>query len=204
MIEQVLIPIIFIGLAYLLGSIPVALIVTHWRTNRDLREHGSGHAGATNVMRLAGWAPALFVLLWDMGKGFLVVALAARVGPGWLQPLSAVAVVVGHCWPVFAGFQGGMGVATTGGALLASWPLGFVLGIGLDAALTLLLRHAARANVVTGLTLWLVLLLFGAKPLTLYLTAGVSLVVVIRSLRDWRRQYRELWLDRQEEAGPKT
>lgn len=175
----------------------MALLVGRWSSNRDVREHGSGHAGATNVMRVAGWAPALFVLLWDLGKGFLVVTLATRVGPPWLAPVAAVAAVVGHCWPIFAGFQGGMGVATSGGALLAIWPLGFVLGVGLDAALTLVLRHAARANILAGLSLWLLLLVFGAETQALYLAAGVGLVVAVRSLRDWRRQYQELWLDRQ-------
>jgi glycerol-3-phosphate acyltransferase PlsY len=182
--------------SYLLGSIPFSVALTRWLNKTDLRDHGSGHAGTTNVLRLSGWWPAVVVLLWDLGKGYVAVSLAQRMAAGWVVPAVALAVVFGHCWPVFAGFRGGMGVAASGGALLAVWPLGFVLAVGLDAALTLLLRHAARANLATGLSLWLLLLIFGADQLTLSVALAVGIVVSIRAQQDWDRQYRELWLDR--------
>jgi glycerol-3-phosphate acyltransferase PlsY len=172
-------------------------MMARWRTGLDVRRHGSGHAGATNVMRVAGWAPGVAVLLWDTAKGYLVIKLAGQFPDWWLVPAVGAAAVIGHCWPILAGFRGGMGVATSGGALLAIWPLGFVLGVGLDAAFTLVLRHAARANIATGLTLWLLLLLFGAPTPALLLAAAVGLIVVLRSSKDWNRQYRELWLDRE-------
>ena len=105
--------------AYVIGSIPFSILVTRLLKGTDVRTHGSGHAGATNTMRVAGWFPGIMVMILDIGKGALVAWLAMRYGAG-----SAIAwiatglVVVGHCWPIFAGFQGGMGLATAGGALL--------------------------------------------------------------------------------------
>ena len=186
--------------AYLIGSIPFALIITRWRRQADVRQRGSGHAGATNVLRIAGVGWALIVLLWDIGKGFLVVQIAGQIGSPWVVPVSAMAVVIGHCWPLFADFRGGMGVAASGGALLGAWPLGFVLGVGMVAALTLALRHTARANLFTGLFIWLMLLIFGAPPQAIFVGAGVGVVVAYRSFSDWNREYRELWLDREEQS----
>ncbi|MGA9534093.1 MAG: glycerol-3-phosphate acyltransferase [Anaerolineales bacterium] len=193
------------GLAgYLLGSIPFALWITRVRTGEDLRQFGSGHTGATNTMRVAGWGAGVLVVVLDIGKGALSVGLVSHYGPAGSAPLAAAAVVIGHCWPLFAQFRGGMGAATAAGAVLAAWPLGFVLAIGLAAAFTLLLHHAARANVVTGLCLWLLLLVFDAPPAAVWVGLAAGIVVAARSRIDWNRHYQELWLDRPngEEEAP--
>lgn len=191
-------------LGYLLGSIPFALLVTRLRTGQDVRQFGSGHAGATNAMRVAGWGAGLLVVILDIGKGAAAVWWVARFGPAGAAPLAAAAVVIGHCWPVFSRFRGGMGAATAAGAVLAAWPLGFVVAIGLAAGFTLLLRHAARANVVTGLILWLVIGLFGGPARAVWVGLAVGVIVAVRGASDWNRQYRELWLDRpgDEQDGP--
>lgn len=186
---------------YLLGSIPFALWITRWRTGEDVRQHGSGHAGATNTMRVAGWGAGIMVVVLDISKGALAVVLADRYGPAGAAPLAAAAVVIGHCWPLFARFRGGMGAATAAGAVLGSWPLGFVLAIGLAAAATLILRHAARANVVAGASLWLLLLAFGGAPTAVWVSLAAGTVVAVRSRRDWNRHYQELWLDRPNGQG---
>ena len=191
--------IIWIG-AYLIGSIPFGILVTRLLRGTDVRSHGSGHAGATNTMRVAGWLPGIAVMLLDIGKGALVAGIALRYGSSSAVAWIATALVIaGHCWPIFANFQGGMGMATAGGALLFFWPLGFVIGIGLAAAMQLVVRHSARANIATGILLAPVWLLFGAT----FLQAGAAivsgLVIAIRAGSDWNRVYRELWFDRQEQ-----
>ena len=188
----------FAGIAYLLGSIPFAILVTRAKAGVDVRGSGSGHAGATNTMRAAGWVPGIIVLVADIGKGYLAVWMAARFGGTVAAPIVAAAcVVIGHCWPIFAGFRGGMGVASGAGALLAIWPLGFVLTIGLGSALQLLIKHSARGNIVTGLLLMPLWALFGANWTQLGVSLAVGLVIAGRALSDWNRVYRELWFDRE-------
>jgi glycerol-3-phosphate acyltransferase PlsY len=180
--------------AYLLGSVSAAILITRRVKGIDVRQVGSGHAGATNTMRAAGWGWGLLVLLFDFGKGFLAVWLALHWG---IHPaLPGAMVVLGHCWPVWAGFRGGMGMATAGGALGALWPLGLVILIGLGAALQLVVRHSARANILTGLLagpLWWV---FGADGVQVFTSAVLGVIVAVRALDDWGRVYRELWWDR--------
>jgi len=196
--EPVLKTIAFAIVAYLLGSIPFAILVTRVKAGVDVRSSGSGHAGATNTMRAAGWVAGIIVMLMDVGKGYLAVWLAARFGGTIAAPIVAAAsVVVGHCWPIFAGFRGGMGMASGGGALLAVWPLGFVLAVGLGSALQLLIKHSARGNVATGLLLMPLWALFGVNWTLLGVALAVGLVISGRASSNWNRVYRELWFDRE-------
>lgn len=180
--------------AYLLGSVSASILITRWVKGIDVRQVGSGHAGATNTMRAAGWGWGLVVLLFDFGKGFFVIWLALRWG---LHPaLPGAMVVVGHCWPIWAGFKGGMGMATAGGALAAVWPLGLVILVGLGAAMQLIVKHSARANIATGILagpLWWV---FGVDGVAVLTCAVLGAIVAVRALDDWGRVYRELWWDR--------
>jgi glycerol-3-phosphate acyltransferase PlsY len=188
---------IIIG-AYFLGSIPFSIIVTRLLKGTDIRTHGSGHAGATNTMRVAGWFPGIMVMILDIGKGALIAWLATRYGAGpTITWIATAFVVAGHCWPIFAGFRGGMGMATAGGALLVYWPLGFVLGIGLAAAMQLVVRHSARGNVATALLIAPLWLLFGASTLQVGAAFAASLIIGVRATTDWNRVYHELWFDRQ-------
>jgi len=120
----------FGALAYLLGSVPFALLITRWRAGVDVRQVGSGHAGATNTMRAAGWGAGILVLLLDAAKGALAAAIPMLMGaPAWAMAIAGAAVVIGHCWPVFAGMRGGMGMASGAAALLVIWPFGFALAL---------------------------------------------------------------------------
>ncbi len=182
---------------YLLGSIPFAILITRWRAGIDVRDVGSGHATATNTMRAAGWMAGIAVMLLDAAKGFGAVWLARRFAEfGWEPAFAAGLVIVGHCWPVFAGFRGGMGVASGAGTLLATWPLGLALAVGLGAASQLLVRHSARGNIVTGLLVGPLWLIFGASGGDLLLATVVGVLIAYRARLDWNREYRELWWDR--------
>lgn len=187
------------AVAYLLGSLPFALWISRARAEVDLREQGSGHAGATNTMRAVGWGAGIVVLLLDVAKGYLAVWLAPFISTWpWVQALAGGMAVVGHCWPILAGFRGGMGVASGAGALLAAWPLGAVMAVGLGALSQLLIRHSARGNVLTGILVAPLWVLFSARAQLWGIAAVVGALIALRALSDWSRVYRELWFDREQ------
>src|SRR5207253_6415573 len=111
--------------AYVVGAVPVGYLVARLFGVTDIRRHGSGSIGATNVLRTAGRLPGLVTLAADIAKGWLAVTLAGKIGGDAPVALAvgAVAAVVGDCWSIFLGFRGGKGVATGLGALLRLTPL---------------------------------------------------------------------------------
>ncbi|MBC8507336.1 MAG: glycerol-3-phosphate acyltransferase [Chloroflexi bacterium] len=186
-------------LGYLSGSLPFALWVTNLVKGIDIRDGGSGHVTTTNTIRQAGLGWGILVLILDIGKGFAPTYFAARLGlPNWAVALTAGLAVLGHCWPLFAQFRGGMGLATTGGCLLAIQPLGFVIALGVLVSLTLALRHSARAALFTGLLIPVALWLLAQRGLIIWVSVASGMVVAVRFLDDWNREYRELWLDREQ------
>jgi len=182
-----------------MGSLPFGLWISRLVADIDIREGGSGHVGTTNTMRHAGWAAGALVLVLDMAKGFTPTFFALKLGlPAWGIALTAALAVIGHCWPVFAKFRGGMGLATTGGALFAVSPLGMVIGLGVLVALILLSGHSARGSAMTGLTIPPVLWLLGQHGVILWAAFAVGWVLAFRFFtEDWNREYKELWLDRE-------
>ncbi|MED4206218.1 glycerol-3-phosphate 1-O-acyltransferase PlsY [Neobacillus mesonae] len=104
--------------SYLIGSIPTALIVGKLFFGVDIRELGSKNPGATNTLRVLGKKSAIFVLLIDLGKGALAASLPLFLHLDAEPLYFGLAAVVGHCFPIFAGFRGGKAIATTAGALL--------------------------------------------------------------------------------------
>lgn len=125
--------------AYFLGSIPTAVWVGKIRYGIDVREHGSKNAGATNTFRVLGKKPGIIVLVIDISKGFTAVFLPFIVGMGEygsdeltnLQLISAMCAVVGHVLPVFAGFRGGKGVATSLGVIIGIHPPAAAICLGI-------------------------------------------------------------------------
>ncbi|CAM3997821.1 glycerol-3-phosphate 1-O-acyltransferase PlsY [Bordetella muralis] len=123
-----------IALAYLIGSIPFAVVVSKLMGLQDPRSYGSKNPGATNVLRTGNKAAAALTLLGDAAKGWFALWLAQTLAPGlpWtIYALIALAVFLGHLYPVFLGFKGGKGVATALGILLAIHP-----GLALATAAT--------------------------------------------------------------------
>ncbi len=114
------------ALGYALGSIPFGILLTRMTGAGDLRSIGSGNIGATNVLRTGRRGLAAATLLLDMGKGAVAVMLARHFLPG-SEGWAALGSVLGHCFPVWLGFRGGKGVATTLGVSLGlAWPIGAV------------------------------------------------------------------------------
>ena len=193
--------ILFPLLGYILGSLPFSIWVTRYVKNVDVRDSGSGHATTTNTIRQAGFGWGALVLLLDITKGFIPTYLAVRYsGEVWVIALTAAAAVIGHCWPVFAGFRGGMGLAAAGGSFLAVNSIAFLICLGLLILLVLVVRHSARASVFTGILIAPLLWLLNIRSAAFWVGIGVGLVIAIRFLIDWNRQYRELWLDREKKS----
>jgi acyl phosphate:glycerol-3-phosphate acyltransferase len=124
----------FVVAAYLIGSISFAIVVSKLFGLPDPHSYGSGNPGATNVLRTGNKMAAILTLVGDGAKGWVAVALAQALGPshdvaGWTVPAVALAVFLGHLFPVFHGFKGGKGVATAAGVVFAlHWQLGLALG----------------------------------------------------------------------------
>ncbi len=192
----------FITLGYLSGSLTPSIWITRLVKGVDVRDSGSGHATTTNTIRQAGFGWGALVLLVDIAKGFVPVWLSLLYAPAaWIVPLTAGAAVVGHCWPLYAGFRGGMGLACAGGGLLAAQPVTFFVGLAILLTLTLTIRHSARASVFTGVLLAPVFWLLGLRGIEVWIGVAVGVVIAYRFLIDWNRQYRELWLDREKKDG---
>jgi len=125
----------FVVAAYLIGSVSFAVVTSRLFGLPDPHSYGSGNPGATNVLRSGNKAAAALTLVGDGAKGWLAVFLAQTLGPSfggadWMVPAVALAVFIGHLFPVFHGFAGGKGVATAAGVIFAlHWPLGLALGV---------------------------------------------------------------------------
>ena len=157
--------------AYLLGSIPTAVWVGRMLYGIDIRQHGSGNAGATNVIRVLGYKAGIPVLLVDVFKGWLAVELAV-----WLpihgqssEMLTyicigmALAAVLGHVFPVYAGFKGGKGVGTVAGAGLALFPLAILLVLAVFIMVLVASHFVSLSSIIASL----------AFPLVVWFVLGV-------------------------------
>jgi glycerol-3-phosphate acyltransferase PlsY len=185
-------------LGYLFGSLPFSVWVTRIARGVDVRDAGSGHATTTNTIRQAGFGWGALVAVLDVAKGFIPTLLATRYsGEPWVIVLTAALALAGHCWPLFAQFRGGMGIATFGGALLATnWISAFV-GLALLLTLLFTVRHGARTSVLTGLLIAPLFWLLNLRGIEMWIALACGLVMAYRFLIDWNRKYRELWLDRE-------
>ena len=190
--------ILFPFLGYLAGSLPFSIWITRYVKGVDVRDSGSGHATTTNTIRQAGFGWGALVLILDITKGFLPTYLAIKYsGTSWVIAATAVVAVVGHCWPVFAQFRGGMGLATFGGAILALNPFAFLICLGTLILFVLIIRHSARATVFAGIAIAPLLWIFHIRDVAFGVGILGGLVIAVRFLIDWNREYRELWLDRE-------
>ncbi len=157
---------VLIGIAaYLMGSVSGSLLLGRAR-GVDIRSLGSGNAGGTNAFRTQGLRFAAGVMVIDVGKAVLAVALAQWVAPRCgLEPtmaavVAAISVLVGHVWPVFHGFRGGKGAATAIGALLVLWPQGALVGVVTWIPVLVLGGWVSLATLVAGFAIFLASLLW--------------------------------------------
>ena len=138
------------AVGYLLGSIPGGVIMARLMGLGNLRNIGSGNIGATNVLRTGNKKAAALTLFFDAGKGAIVVLAARAAAPEDAVQLAALMAFIGHCFPVWLGFNGGKGVATYLGILLAlAWPMGLA-ACGIWLAVAVVTRYSSLAALVAA------------------------------------------------------
>lgn len=168
-----------VTLAYLIGSIPCGVLLTRLADAGDVRRQGSGNIGATNVYRVAGKRLGVLTLVADMLKGLLPLLLLQALGrqDEVLLALVALALFIGHCYPLYLGFKGGKGVATALGIFLVLSPVSVALALLLFAAVLWRFRYVSLASISAAALMPLLVLAFERSPLlfgvTLLIAAGV-------------------------------
>jgi len=171
--------------AYLLGSIPSAVWIGRMLYGIDVRQHGSGNAGATNVIRVLGYKAGIPVLLFDVFKGWLAVQLAVWFPvPGLSSEMMmyvrigmALSAVMGHVFPVFAGFKGGKGVGTIAGAAISLFPLAILVVLVIFIVVLAITHYVSLSSILASVAFpFVVIFILGVRHPAL---VGLSMVVAI-------------------------
>ena len=154
-----------IALSYLVGSIPGSLWVGRALNGVDVRQHGSGNMGATNTFRVLGWKAGVLATMIDMGKGLLAAGVIATIRitpeliefPFWnpnvfYQMIAGIAAVVGHMFPIWAGFRGGKGMNTSAGVLFAITPYSMWITVTVFVIVVLVSRYVSLGSLAGAIT----------------------------------------------------
>jgi glycerol-3-phosphate acyltransferase PlsY len=178
--------IVFI-IAYLIGSIPFGYLIVRTKEGGDIRRTGSGGTGATNVSRRAGKAAGVLTLLLDASKGAAAVLIAQSVSSSdWVKAAAAIAVIVGHIFPVWLGFRGGKGVATGVGVFLVLAPVALLCAGVIFVSIVFFTRYVSLGSIMAAalipLLVWLqnvfVEPVADLRPLLTAAVVGALLIVV--------------------------
>tara|TARA_B100001996_G_scaffold153252_1_gene116620 strand:+ start:3193 stop:3858 length:666 start_codon:yes stop_codon:yes gene_type:complete len=181
---------LLLTISYLSGSTPTSIIVGKSFRGIDIRKHGSGNAGGTNVFRVLGWKPAVFVILVDIFKGWFPSAVLARIffesqsisDLGVIQILCGFSAVLGHTYTVFAGFKGGKGVGTLGGMMIALFPSVFPFCLGIAIIIIILTGYVSLASIIASCSLPILLILL---PPFLGLSPAPLSIIIFSLLVPW-------------------
>lgn len=174
--------------AYLLGSVSWSVVIVKLLQGLDVRTVGSGNAGATNALRAAGKKAGAAVLVLDVAKGITAVAVprALDASPAVVSG-AAVAVVVGHVFPVFFGFRGGKGVATALGALGTLAPSAMALGMVVFLAVVAWKRYVSLGSIVTAAIFPLLVWITYRGPWLLLASGAIAILIITRHSRNLQR-----------------
>jgi glycerol-3-phosphate acyltransferase PlsY len=171
---------VLVAAGYLLGSMPWGYWLVRLVKHDDIRRHGSGNVGGTNVWRAFGWRLGLPVVFLDTAKGFVPALVATLTVSHLAGVLAGAAAMLGHWRPLFLGWQrGGKMVATCGGAFLGVAPVVGGIGAGVWILVFLLLRYASLASILAALSLPVIAALLGASWPVILFAAGAALAVVV-------------------------
>jgi glycerol-3-phosphate acyltransferase PlsY len=182
-------------LGYLLGAIPTGVLISRFLGGPDVRQQGSGHTGGLNVSRTVGLWAGVATGVVDASLGLAAASVAALFSDNpWAVTVAGILAVAGHNWSAFIGFGGGIGLSTLVGALFRFSPLATVGGLATLALLWLALVrlghvHRARATILTMAIVGPLLWAFGLALPSILLGAIGGLMVILKTLPDWSRQY---------------
>jgi glycerol-3-phosphate acyltransferase PlsY len=175
---QIVVGVLLVLVAYVMGSVPFAIVIGKWFWHVDVRDHGSGNVGTTNVFRVLGRRAGTLVLIGDMAKGFIPVYIAAHYFPTWFALVVALAALLGHMYSVFLRGGGGKGVATGAGIVLALVPWIFIIALCVFLILLLTTRMVSVASMAAALT-FAVCTIALHKPIWYQILAVFAALVVI-------------------------
>ncbi|MDN5347634.1 MAG: acyl phosphate:glycerol-3-phosphate acyltransferase [Clostridia bacterium] len=178
---------IFMLLSYLLGSLPTAYLVGKYIGGFDIRRRGSGNVGATNAFRTMGPAPGLAVLLVDVFKGLIPVLVGKALGGPGMAAWGGLAAMAGHNWSVFLQFQGGRGVATAAGAVLAMSPAVLFWALLIWLAAVVISRYVSLGSIAAAAAAPLLMLLFRQAPAYILFSLASAALVIYRHRPNIRR-----------------
>ena len=162
-----------IVLSYLVGALPVSIILTKLIKGVDVRDYGSGNAGGTNVSRVLGKRFGVLTILLDAMKGVIAVVFISRLYFGsfpfpnntpfddftLVQIMAGLAAVIGHIWTIFAGFKGGKGIATSLGVLISIVTLDMLLALGIFVGVVYLSKYISLASISAALSVPLIMII---------------------------------------------
>jgi acyl phosphate:glycerol-3-phosphate acyltransferase len=182
-----MIEVILLILAYLLGSVATAVVVSKAFFGMDIREHGSGNAGATNTLRILGKKAGAGVLLIDVLKGALAVKLAFLLPHSYSNPIYflnlqvalGVAAVVGHVFPIWANFRGGKGIATLFGMIIAIQPLAALCLVGVFVLMLFFTQYVSLSSISASIAFPLLILLVFNEPGQMYRLFAIAAALMV-------------------------
>jgi len=200
---------VVIVLSYLVGSIPTSIIVSKLARGIDIRDHGSGNAGGTNVIRVLGWKVGLLVIAIDIVKGYVATMIVTKLMYGpipfnnrtpfeditVIRTIAGCSAVLGHVWTAFGNFRGGKGIATAGGVLFALAPVELFVAFGVFVTVFVLSRYVSLGSISGAVSFPLAMLfrhnifhaeLYGYHTL-IFFSIGLSLLLVYTHRSNIRR-----------------
>jgi glycerol-3-phosphate acyltransferase PlsY len=186
--------VLWLLVSYFLGAIPTSYLLSRLFAGIDLRQHGSGNLGATNLYRVLGWKYAIPAALVDIAKGVVpVLVFAPQVSDSQLFALACgVAAIVGHVFSVFVGFKGGKGVATAAGVMLALAPIALLVSAAVWGVLVRLTGYVSLGSIVAAAVLPFAIYLLedSRTPALVWIAAAIAAAVIILHWRNIQRLIR--------------
>lgn len=169
-------------IGYLIGSISFSYLLTKKIAGIDIRSQGSGNAGATNTLRVLGPVPAIAVLVLDAAKGLVAMGIAHWLTDGnpLVYAFAGIFAIIGHNWPVYYGFRGGKGIATTLGVSLGLSPTAFLISALITVLVISLTRYVSLGSLVYVTIFPLLLYVFGSEPMYVWISLLLTLFAYVR------------------------
>ncbi len=183
---------------YLIGSIPTSFLVGKYLKGIDIREHGSGNVGATNTARIVGKGWGLLVLAVDILKGLICTTLVAKLFMRWGVPVDenvyplilGSLAITGHIWPVFLGFKGGKGIATSSGVFIGVAPKVLLIALVIWIAIFIWKRYVSLASIISAVSIPLMASFMAYPSMFVIISSAICAVTVYKHYPNIKRLVR--------------
>ncbi|KAA3616729.1 MAG: glycerol-3-phosphate 1-O-acyltransferase [Calditrichaeota bacterium] len=182
---------VIIFVSYLIGSFPTAIITGKLLKGIDIRQHGSGNAGGTNVFRILGKGPGIFVMAFDILKGAVATYFVSQIAftevgisHVYLQIIAGLSAIIGHIWTIFAGFKGGKGVGTAAGMLIVLFPVAILICFVIFLLIVFTTKYVSLGSILAAVSLPVILFISQeiynkpVEPVLMGLAAFIALLIV--------------------------